>query len=589
LQLLNPADRATNSKEAALLEAAPDAVIEVDARGVIVLVNRSCERMFGYTRQELIGQRIEILTPAAVRAGHEQKRLGYSAAPVTRSMGSGSYFQAVRKDGREFPVEIMLSPLQVGEAVHTAAVVRDVSERMNLLAAMQESEAQARLLFEECPLASWVEDPATGALLAVNREALRAFRVSREEFLALGVAGLAPLWEADYEVRSHDLPYLGRPARLLVVQDVSAQRRFQEAIEEARLRAEQASQAKSEFLASMSHELRSPLHTIIGFAELLADELEGPLNDKQKRFAAHIQRDSQHLLTLINDILDLSKIEAGRMELRVEEFTAREWIEEAVAMVRPQAEAKEIALDVQLERDLRLAGDRLRSKQVLLNLLTNAVKFTNAGGRVAVEGRSAGGFGTIGVVDTGVGVPPELRERIFEAFYQGPGSAGTGLGLAIARRLVERQGGRIWMEEAEGGGSRFVFTLPLAAAMARRSQPLVLALEDDPSALALLREYLEAEGMALVAAATVRESLVKALDLHPDVIVLDLYLPQGSGWDALAGLKKLEETRDIPVLVTSVAADESALERGAFASLTKPVARDLLVRTLRRALGREEE
>lgn len=578
------------SKEAALLEAAPDAVIEVDAAGVIVLVNRSCERMFGYTREELIGQRIEMLTPAAVRAGHERKRLGYAAAPVTRAMGSGSFFQARRKDGGEFPVEIMLSPLPVGEAVHTAAVVRDVSERMNLLAAVQESEAQARLLFEENPLPSWVEDPATGALLAVNGEALRAFGLEREEFLARGVAGLAPLWEADYEVRLHGLVYLGRPARLLVAQDVSAQRRFQEAIEEARLRAEQASQAKSEFLASMSHELRSPLHTIIGFAELLADELEGPLNDKQKRFAAHIQRDSQHLLTLINDILDLSKIEAGRLELRVEEFDAREWMEEAVTMVRPQAEAKEIALTVRWERDLRLEGDRLRSKQVLLNLLTNAVKFTKPGGRVSVEGRADGEMGVIGVVDTGVGVARELRERIFEAFYQGPGSAGTGLGLAIARRLVERQGGRIWMEEAEGGGSRFVFTVPLAAAAtARRSQPLVLALEDDPSALALLREYLEAEGVALVTAATVRESLVKALDLHPDVIVLDLYLPHGSGWDALAGLKNLQETRDISVLVTSVAADESAMERGAFASLTKPVARDVLRRTLRRALGREEE
>lgn len=581
----------TRSKEAALLEAAPDAVIEVDPHGVMVLVNESCERLFGYGRGELLGQSIELLVPVDMRRMHARRREGYAANPMIRPMGLGHFFQALRKDGTQFPVEIMLSPLRVGEVMHTAAVVRDVSDRMNLLAAMRESEAQARLLFEDSPVPAWVEDAATGTLVAVNGEALRALRLSREEFLALGAEALQPRLAADYEVRSHELPYQGRPARLLVAQNVAEQRRYQEATQEARQRAERASQAKSDFLASMSHELRSPLHTIIGFSELLADELEGPLNEKQKRFAAHIQRDSQHLLTLINDILDLSKIEAGRIELRMETFGARDLIEEALAMVRPQAEAKGIAMENRAEPELSLEADRMRSKQVLLNLLTNAVKFTPIGGRVEVETGTEGGMGAIAVVDTGVGVPVELRDKIFEVFYQGPGSTGTGLGLAIARRLVERQGGGIRMEEAAGGGSRFVFTLALApgAVRARRGQALVLALEDDPSALALLREYLEAEGMALVSAGTVRESLVKALELRPDAIVLDLYLPQGSGWDALAALKNLQETREIPVLVTSVAADESAVQRGAFASLTKPVGRELLLTSLRRALARGTE
>jgi signal transduction histidine kinase/DNA-binding response OmpR family regulator len=470
--------------------------------------------------------------------------------------------------------------------MHTAAVVRDVSERMNLLSAMQETEAQTRLLFEESPAAAWVEDPASGGCLAVNRAALRALGLTRAEFLTLAADTVQARMAEDHEIHAHELRYHGRPARLLVAQNVAEQRRYQEAIEEARQRAERASQAKSDFLASMSHELRSPLHTIIGFTELLADEIEGPLNEKQKRFAAHIQRDSQYLLTLINDILDLSKIEAGRIELRVETFGARELVEEALGMVRPQAEAKELALENRADPDLRLEADRMRSKQVLLNLLTNAVKFTPSGGRVRVEAEATGSCGAIAVVDTGMGVPAELRERIFEVFYQRPGSAGTGLGLAIARRLVERQGGSIGVEDEPGGGSRFTFTLPLAAGTGRRGQPLVLALEDDPSALALLREYLEPEGMTLVTAATVREGLVKALELRPDAIVLDLFLRQGSGWDALASLKNLPETREIPVLVTSVAADESAKQRGAFAWMTKPVARELLLRTLRRGAMR---
>ena len=591
----------SSRKEVALLEAAPDAVIEVDPRGLMVLVNQSCERMFGYQRSELLGRPVEMLMPASARPGHERQRERYAADPVVRPMGAGLSFSGVRKDGTVFPVEITLSPLQVGPAMHTAAVVRDVTERERLARAVSESAEQSRLLFEQSPVAAWVLDPVTQRFLAVNQEALRDLGYDQAEFLAMPVGDLLAGNESsgparlrrsdgqllDFEIRSHELRYQERPARLVVAQNVTEQRRAQEAIEEARLRAERASQAKSEFLANMSHELRSPLHTIIGFTELLVDELEGPLNEKQKRFAAHIQRDSQHLLSLINDILDLSKIEAGRIDLRTEVFGVRDLVDEALAMVRPQADAKNITLANLADPHLQVEADRLRSKQVLLNLLTNAVKFTGEGGRVQVEAEPQNGFGSIAVVDNGMGVPVELRERIFDVFYQGPAtSGGTGLGLAIARRLVEGQGGSIWIEAAPGGGSRFAFTLPRAkqATIELRDHPLVLALEDDPSALDLLREYLEPEGFELVAAATVRECLVKALELRPDAIVLDLYLPEGSGWDALAAFKNLKETTHIPVLVTSVAADATAIQRGAFASLTKPVARDILLRSLRRAL-----
>ncbi len=588
-------------KEVALLEAVADAVIEVDPRGLMVLVNQSCERMFGYQRNELLGRSVEILMPAAARPGHERLRERYAEDPVIRPMSVGLPLKALRKDGTVFPAEITLSPLRVGSAMHTAAVVRDVSERERLSRAVTESAEQSRLLFEKSPVAAWVLDPLTQRFLAVNEEALRDLGYREAEFLAMPVGDLLAENESsgpvrlrrrdgqllDFEIRSHELRYQERPARLMVAQNATEQRRAQEAIEEARLRAERASEAKSEFLANMSHELRSPLHTIIGFTELLVDELEGPLNEKQKRFAAHIQRDSQHLLSLINDILDLSKIEAGRIELRTEVFGVRDLVDEALAMVRPQADAKNITLANLADPHLQVEADRLRSKQVLLNLLTNAAKFTGEGGRVQVEAEPENGFGSIAVIDNGMGVPVELRETIFEVFYQGPAtSGGTGLGLAIARRLVEGQGGSIWVEPVPGGGSRFAFTLPRASheELALRGHPLVLALEDDPSALDLLREYLEPEGFELVAAATVRESLVKALELRPDAIVLDLYLPEGSGWDALAAFKNLKETAHIPVLVTSVAADATAVEKGAFASLTKPVARDLLLRSLRRAL-----
>lgn len=483
-----------------LLEAAPDAVMEVDDRGRIVLANASCEQLFGYSRQELIGQSVELLVPVASRGAHEGHRERYSAKPTSRAMGKGMVLNGLRKDGTEVPVQISLSPMTIDGRQHTVAIIRDVT---------------------------------------------------------------------DY-------------------------RRFEQKLEEARQNAEAASRAKSEFLASMSHELRSPLHTIIGFSELLAEGVDGPLNDKQRRFVHHIQKDSQHLLTLINDILDLSKIEAGRLEFTMEVVDLTSLVQEAVASFRPQADARGLTLSAQCPEQLQAWGDRVRIRQVLDNLLSNAMKFTPAGGSVTVESHALGAQVCLAVTDTGIGISPESLEAIFDVFFQVSATTkgvreGTGLGLAISRKLVEKQGGSIWVESQVGQGSRFQFTLRSAVLDNRptnRSKPVVLLLEDDLGACELLRSYLEADNYELVCVHAIRDTLVKALEIRPDLIVLDVLLPGASGYDALRSLKRLHETRDIPVLVLSVVADESALKFGATAYLTKPVNKTQFLKTVKRLAPR---
>jgi len=230
---------------------------------------------------------------------------------------------------------------------------------------------------------------------------------------------------------------------------------------------ERANHLKSEFLSGMSHELRTPLHTIIGFTELLDEETEGPLTEKQHRFIRHIHKDSQHLLALINDVLDLSKIESGRLELQRESFPVREALEETVSSVRPRGDVKSIQIQTVVSDSLEIYGDRLRFKQILYNLLSNAVKFTPEGGRVWVEVTSRQDFVEVSVTDTGIGIPSSEHESIFDKFYQigrkqAGGLEGTGLGLAITRRLVEEHGGSIQLASESGKGSRFTFTIPLA-------------------------------------------------------------------------------------------------------------------------------
>ncbi|MGH7253624.1 MAG: ATP-binding protein, partial [Nitrospiraceae bacterium] len=237
-------------------------------------------------------------------------------------------------------------------------------------------------------------------------------------------------------------------------------------IEEKSRQLEAASQHKSEFLANMSHELRTPLNAIIGFSEVLGERMFGELNEKQEEYLKDIHASGQHLLSLINDILDLSKIEAGRMELELTDFDLPTAIDNALTLVRERAGRRGIALDQAV--DLRLGqmkGDERKIKQVLLNLLSNALKFTPEGGRAEVRARVAEGMAEISVADTGVGIAPEDQEAIFEEFRQVGTAAkkveGTGLGLALSRKFIELHGGRIWVESRVGVGTTFTFTIPV--------------------------------------------------------------------------------------------------------------------------------
>jgi len=232
---------------------------------------------------------------------------------------------------------------------------------------------------------------------------------------------------------------------------------------------ESASRHKSEFLANMSHELRTPLNAIIGFSQVLRERLFGDVNEKQEEYLDDILSSGNHLLSLINDVLDLSKVEAGQVQLEVATFSLREALERGVVTVRERAASNGVELSLHLAPEVDLVqGDERRIRQVVFNLLSNAVKFTPSGGTISISSAGIGREVEVSVTDTGPGIEPDDQKRIFDEFQQtAVGAAqreGTGLGLALSRRLVELHGGRIWVESEPGRGSRFAFTLPLGAA-----------------------------------------------------------------------------------------------------------------------------
>jgi signal transduction histidine kinase/DNA-binding response OmpR family regulator len=376
---------------------------------------------------------------------------------------------------------------------------------------------------------------------------------------------------------------------------------------------EVASRHKSEFLASMSHELRTPLNAIIGFSEVLLERMFGELNERQDDYLRDIWSSGKHLLELLNDILDLSKIEAGQMVLNRSEFAARESLDYCLSLVRERALKQRILLSLEVDPGVGvLDADRLRFRQVLLNLLSNAVKFTPDGGRVDVRASIRDQDLVVEVADTGPGVAAEDRQRIFDSFQQGarlPGQAeGTGLGLTLSKRILELHGGRIWVESQAGKGSTFGFALPagsgepaltsvpqvgldsgLPTELAPGPGPTVVVVEDDRRSFDLLRVYLEAAGARVVSARDGEEGLDTVRRLSPAGVILDILLPGIDGWEVLARLKADPRTTAIPVIVVSMLDERGrGFALGAAEYLVKPVGKDQLLAALYRAAAMPE-
>ena len=353
-------------------------------------------------------------------------------------------------------------------------------------------------------------------------------------------------------------------------------------------------QLKSQFLANMSHELRTPLNSIIGFSRVIIKGIDGPITEMQMQDLTAIYNSGQHLLGLINDILDLARIEAGKMELNFEEVHLSEMVTSVMSTAKGLVKEKPIHLVPKVPADMpTVRGDTMRVRQVLINLLSNASKFTDEG-TITVETQVQKGTNgkleaLISVIDTGPGITPEGQEKLFKAFSQVDGSAtrksgGSGLGLSICANLVQLHGGHIGVHSEEGKGSTFWFTLPLFHQPVQeipQDKKVVLAIDDDPQVISLYERYLNPQGYFVVPLTEPAKAKERILELKPFAVTLDIMMPGVDGWTVLTNLKSDPETRDFPVIICSIMEQpDKGFSLGAADYLVKPILEDDLVHSL---------
>jgi protein-histidine pros-kinase len=478
-----------------LLESTPDGIVMLNPTGRIVLTNSQADRLFGYESGELRGKPVEVLLPERYRGAHVGYRSSYFFQPRTRSMGAGLELYGLRRDGSEFPVEISLSPLETSEGTLVMSAIRDISDR-------KKAEQKFRGLLESAPYAIVIVN-REGNIVIVNSQTEKLFGYRREELLNQKVEMLIPerfrnqhpghrtgffieprtramgagldLYGlrrdgSEFPVEISLSPLEAEDGMLVssAIRDITERKRIEDALRVKNIELQNAAEAKDRFLANMSHELRTPLNGIIGFAEFLVDGKPGTLNPKQKEYIEDILNSGNHLLQLINDLLDMAKVEARKMELNPEQFTLRKAIEEVCAVAQPIAQKKRIRMEIAIAPELgEITLDQQKFKQVLYNLLSNAIKFTDNDGQVEVlaTNHEPERFRLV-VKDTGIGIKPQDIQRLFREFEQLESGAthryeGTGLGLALTRKILELQCGTIAVESEFGKGCSFTVVLPL--------------------------------------------------------------------------------------------------------------------------------
>jgi PAS domain S-box-containing protein len=663
--------------QSAIFNSANFSSIATDAEGVIQIFNVGAERMLGYTAAEVINT----ITPADISDPHEVVARatslslefdmpiapGFEALVFKASRGIEDIYELtyIRKDGSRFPAVVSVTALRDAEnsiigylliGTDNTARKQVEEERMKLDQRLRDQHFYTRSLIESNIDALMTTDPR-GIITDVNKQTEALTGRTRDELIGApfktcftdpdrAEAGIKRVL-VEGKVTNYELTACARDGTLTVVsynastfhdrdrslqgvfasaRDMTELKQFEHTLQQTNAELAEASRMKSEFLANMSHELRTPLNAIIGFSELLKDGLIGDLTKEQCGFISDIFSSGTHLLSLINDILDLSKVEAGKMELDLEPVPIASLFANSLSIIREKAAERHIHLELQAGTELGdIRVDVRKVKQILYNLLSNAVKFSNDRGNVVLDvtkvprsevgelpgewaGRCFatfdGAFDTflrIRVSDTGIGISEAGLQGLFQPFTQiDSGLArkyeGTGLGLAMVKLLTELHGGTVAVESAEGQGSKFTVWLPLRAAdgsppPARIAEIVdldpasvlrtALVVEDDYKSAELIRVQLEAEGFTVLHAASAEDGLIMARKQPLSLITLDIMLPNMDGWEFLARIKQTPELRRIPVVIVSIVADASkGFSLGAAAVMQKPISRQELFESL---------
>ena len=623
--------RQTQERYHLLFDSIPHPVWVYDLKTLAILdVNQSAVRNYGYSREEFLS-----LTLKDIRPPEDVPALLESASTASPDTESNSVWIHRKKDGALIDVEITSHPLIYGGGDARLVIATDITTRKKAEEALRQSEERFRLLVSEvADYAILMLDPE-GRIASWNAGAERIKGYRSEEIIGQHFSRFYPTEDVEQGKPAFELKIAGERGRFedegwrvrkdgsqfwanvvitalrdgtgrlrgfgKVTRDITERKRTEELMLQAKEEAERTSKFKDQFLSTMSHELRTPLNAVLGFSDLLADERYGSLNDRQQRYVGHIHTGGKHLLKLISDILDLSKIEAGRMELSREHVSVTQAFAEVTSALYPLAEKKSQELLQQAESDLQVHADAMRFKQVLTNLVGNAIKFTPESGRIELVARHMGDQVRIEVRDNGSGIAPEEQQRIFEAFYRlgqsGNATEGTGLGLAITARLVELHGSKLEIESKPGDGTCFYFSLPLIAItpsqptqapmpmLRARKAPRILVVEDNAATGQLIQSQLASSGYETLKCDQPERAAELAAEHQPDAITLDLLMKPVHGLEVLLQLKNNPRTARIPVIVVTIV-DQPAVggALGADEYLIKPVDKATLLAAVERCL-----
>jgi PAS domain S-box-containing protein len=664
--------------QSAIFNSANFSSIATDAKGVIQIFNVGAERMLGYTASEVMNK----ITPADISDPEEvvarAKALsaelgtpitpGFEALVFKAARGIEDIYELtyIRKDRSRFPAVVSVTALRDAQDViigylligtDNTARKQVEEERQKLDQRLRDQHFYTRSLIESNIDALMATDPR-GIITDVNKQTEALTACTRDELIGApfknyftdsnrAEAGINRVL-AEGKVTNYELTARARDGKETTVsynattfhdrdrrlqgvfaaaRDVTELKRYEQTLHQKNVELESSSRMKSEFMANMSHELRTPLNAIIGFSEVLKDGLMGDMTDQQRGFIGDIFSSGSHLLSLINDILDLSKVEAGTMTLDLESVPVSSLFSNSLSIIREKAAARHIRLAVDAAEELgSFQADARKVKQIAYNLLSNAVKFTIEGGEVTLHvrrvpraevGHLSGSwpgrtfpladnefseFIKISVGDSGIGISPEGLQHLFKPFSQiDSGLArkyeGTGLGLAMVKLLAELHGGAVAVESEVGKGSCFTVWLPLRAPeegvltsvevpaspfiAARPGGRTALVVEDDLKSADLIRVQLEAEGFKVLHAVTAEGALVLAVQQPLSLITLDIMLPNMDGWEFLSRLKEQPAMASVPVVIISIVADRNkGFALGAAAVMQKPISRLELYETL---------